>query len=68
MLMQFSVNAIQMGTRNICLYKDLDKKYTGCNLNTMELLNCALIGVCVVIKSNTVFLNNNGGVLFEVPC
>ena len=47
---------IQMGTHNICLYKEVDKKYTGYNLKTMELLDCALIGVCAVIKSNTVWL------------
>ena len=46
------VDAIQMGTHNICLYK-VDKKYTGCNMKTTELLDCALIG-CVVIRSNTV--------------
>ena len=42
------VDAIQMGTHNICLYKGEDKKYTGCNLKTTELLNCALInkGMC----------------------
>ena len=43
-----------MGTHNICLYKEVDKKYTGYNLKTMELLDCALIGVCAVIRSNTV--------------
>ena len=48
------VDAIQMGTRNICLYKEADKKYTGCNLKTMKLLDCALIGVCAVIRLNTV--------------
>ena len=32
----------------------LDKKYTGCNLKTMKFLDCALIGVCAVIKWNTV--------------
>ena len=48
------VDAIQMSTHNICLYKEIDKKYTGCNLKTMELLECALEGVCVVIRSNTV--------------
>ena len=48
------VDAIQMSTHNICLYKEVDIKYTGCNLKTMELLDCALIGVCVVIRSNTV--------------
>ena len=46
--------SFQMGTHNICLYKELDKKYTGCKLNTMELLDCALIGVSAVIRSNTV--------------
>ena len=49
------VDAIQMSTHNICLYKKVDKKYTGCNLKTTELLDCALIGVCAVIRSNTVF-------------
>ena len=48
------VDAIQMGTHNICLYKEVDKKYTGCNLKTTELLDCALVGVCVVIRLNTV--------------
>ena len=47
------VDAIQMGTDNICLYK-VDKKYTGCNLKTTELLDCVLIGVCMVIRSNMV--------------
>ena len=49
------VDAIQMGTHNMCLYKEVDKKYTGCNLKTTELLDCALIGVCVVIRPNTVY-------------
>ena len=40
---------------NICLYKEVDKKYTGCNLTTTELLDYALIGVCAVIRSNTVY-------------
>ena len=48
------VDALQMGTHNICLYKDVYRKYTGCNLKTTELLDCALIGVCAVIRSNTV--------------
>ena len=30
----------------------VDKKYTGCNLKTTELIDCALIGVCAVIRSN----------------
>ena len=45
-----------MGTHNICLYKEVDKKYTGCNLKTTELLDCALIGVCAVIRWNTVVM------------
>ena len=46
------VDAVQMGTHNICLYiyKEVDKKYTGCNLKTSELLDCALIGACAVIR------------------
>ena len=48
------VDAIQMSTLNICLYKEVKKKYIGCNLKTMEFLDCALIGVCAVIRSNTV--------------
>ena len=52
------VDAIQMSTHNICLYKEVDKKYTGCNLKTTELLDCAPIGVCAVIRSNTVFTVN----------
>ena len=28
--------------------------YTGCNLKTTKLLDCALIGACAVIRSNTV--------------
>ena len=53
------VDAIQISTHNICLYKDVDKKYTGCNLKTTELLDCALIGICAVIRSNTVCLLPN---------
>ena len=48
--------AIQMSTHNICLYEEVDKKYTGCNLKTSEFPDCALIGICAVIRSNTVFL------------
>ena len=43
------VDAIQTGPTTFAF-----KMYTGCNLKTMELLNCALIGVCGVIRSNTV--------------
>ena len=31
---------------NICLYKEVDKKYASCNLKTTYLLDYALIGVC----------------------
>ena len=48
------VDAIQMSTYNICLYKEVDKTYTGCNLKTTELLDCVLIGVCAVIRLNMV--------------
>ena len=51
--MHLQVDAIQMGTHNICLYKEVDKKYTGCYLKTTELLDWALIGICAVIRSNT---------------
>ena len=43
----FELDAVQVGTYNICLYKEVDKKYTGCN---MEWLDCALIRVCAVIR------------------
>ena len=45
-----------MCTHKICLYKEIDKKYIGSNLKTTELLDCALIGVCAVIRLNTVLL------------
>ena len=48
------VDAIQMNTHNICLYKEVKKTYTDCSLKTIEFLDCALIGVCAVIRSNTV--------------
>ena len=44
-----------MSTHNICFYKEVKKKYTGCNLKTTEFLDCALIEVCAVIRSNTVY-------------
>ena len=38
------------------LYKEVKKKkYTGCNMKTTEFLDCVLIGVCFVIRSNTVY-------------
>ena len=51
------VNAIQIRTHSICLYKKVNKKYTGCNLKTTKFHECALIGVCAVIRSNTVINN-----------
>ena len=48
-----------MDTHNICLYKKVDKKSTGCNVKTMKLLDCELIGGCAVIRSNMVFLYEN---------
>ena len=44
------IKAYVVGTHNICLYKEVKKKYTGCNLKTTEFLDCALIGVCAVIS------------------
>ena len=49
------VNAIQMSTHNICLYKEVKKKCTSCNRKTTEFLDCALTGVYVVIRLNTVY-------------
>ena len=47
------VDAIQMSTHNICLYKEVKKKRTLAVI--WRLWNdCALIGVCAVIRSNTV--------------
>ena len=64
--MIFFVKAYVVGTRLNCIDKSMQfkwvpttvafKKYTGCNLNATELLDCALIGVCAVIRSNTVYL------------
>ena len=48
-----------MSTHNICLYKEVDKKYTACNLTTTKSLHCALIGVYAVIRSNTVYVFKN---------
>ena len=44
------VDAIQMDTHNIYLYKEVDKKYTGCTLQATELLDYVLIGECAVIR------------------
>ena len=43
---------------NIYLYEEVDKTYIGCNLKTMESLDCALIGVCAVIRLNIVYIQN----------
>ena len=32
--LHWQVDAVQMSTHKIRLYKDVDKKYTGCNLKT----------------------------------
>ena len=48
------VDAIQMSTHNTSLYKEVNKRYTDCHLKTTKFLDCALIGVCVVIRLNTV--------------
>ena len=52
----FFIKVYVVGTHSICLNK-VDKNYTGCNLINTELLDCALIGVCAVIRSNTVVMN-----------
>ena len=52
------VDAIQMGTHNICLNKEVDGKYTGCKLETMELLDYVLRGICAVIRLNGVFFSH----------
>ena len=35
--------------------KEVDKNNNCLNLRTTELLDCALIGACAVIRSNTVY-------------
>ena len=44
--LRWQIDAIQMGTHNICLYKEVDKKHIGCNLKTTKTLDCALRGMC----------------------
>ena len=53
------VDVIQMGTDKICLYIEVNKKYTGCNLKTTESLDCGLVGVCAIISLNMVFRHHN---------
>ena len=50
--MHRQVDAIQMGTLSICIYKEVDKKYTGFNLKSMT--DYVLIGICVVISLSIV--------------
>ena len=52
----YSFVGTQIGTHSIhvCFYTEMDKKYTGCNLKTTELLDCTLIGICAVIRLNTI--------------
>ena len=53
-----------MGTHNICFHKKLDKDYTGGNLKTTELLGSEVIGVCAVIRLNTILVD--GGEYFDL--
>ena len=72
--MIFLIKAYVVGTHLNCIDKLMQfkwvpttfafKKYTGCNLKTTELLDCALIGVCAVIRSNTVPVNLSPHVKF----
>ena len=39
--------------------KEVDKKYTGCNLKTTELLDCVLIGVCALIRLTAIIKFND---------
>ena len=62
----FFIKAYIVGTHLNCInklmqfewvpttYVSIDKKYSGSNLKTTELLNSVLIGVCAVIRTNTV--------------
>ena len=51
-----SKSAGKTSTHNICLFKEVDKKCTGCNLKIVVLLDCVLKRVCAVItgRLNTV--------------
>ena len=57
-LLIFFVKTYVVGTQVSMqrLYKEVDKKYTGNNLKTTELLDCGPIRVCVVIRLNTVYM------------
>ena len=58
------VDAVQMVTCNICLYKEVNKNNTGCYLKATELLDCALIWVCAVIRWIIVFVKWENNVVF----
>ena len=49
------VDAIQMSTHNLCLYKEVKKKRTLAVIWRLQ-NDCALIGVCAVIRSNMVIV------------
>ena len=49
-----------MSTNNTCFYKEVDKSTLPVILKTTKLIDCALIGACVVIKPNRVFGYNSG--------
>ena len=57
--MLWVLDAIQMNTHNICLYKEIQRKYTCSNLKTKELLDCGLTGVCA---SNVSSVHNLVGI------
>ena len=64
--LHWQVDVIQICTNNILLNKEVDKKYSVCNLKTMELLNCELTGVCVVIRSNQCMDKYRGAMLLPL--
>ena len=56
-----------MDTHNICLFKEIDKQYTGCNLKITELLVCALIWLCAVIRLSAVIRLNTVSTSLSAP-
>ena len=48
------IEATYMSTNNRLFYKEADKN-NGCNLQAAELLDCARIRICAVIRLNAVF-------------
>ena len=65
----FLYKAYVVGTHLNCINKSMQFKWvpttytfnlkSGCNLKTTELLDCALIGACALIRLNTVRKNIN---------